>query len=219
MATAIDAKGDLVAGTGADAFSRLAVGSNNTVLTADSAEATGLKWASASAAGSSYTLLNSGGTALSGSTTTISSISGQEKLLILVNGASSTSASSTFHMTINGDTGTKYDYSGGVIVAGSTYAASNFATYNGYGPNLPVGQMSAAAGSTTATSIAINGGTGTGGKQFQITNGVNATGSNGQYLFWLQGVYQGTATISSLEFVTSSGTFDAGTIFVYGSAV
>jgi hypothetical protein len=47
MATAIDAKGDLVAGTGADAFSRLAVGANDTVLTADSAEATGLKWAAA----------------------------------------------------------------------------------------------------------------------------------------------------------------------------
>ena len=47
MATAIDAKGDLVAGTGADAFSRLAVGANDTVLTADSTQATGLKWAAA----------------------------------------------------------------------------------------------------------------------------------------------------------------------------
>jgi hypothetical protein len=46
MATAIDAKGDLVAGTGADAFSRLAVGTNGKVLMADSAEATGLKWQS-----------------------------------------------------------------------------------------------------------------------------------------------------------------------------
>jgi hypothetical protein len=44
MATAIDAKGDLVAGTGADAFSRLAVGANNTILTADSGESTGMKW-------------------------------------------------------------------------------------------------------------------------------------------------------------------------------
>jgi hypothetical protein len=48
MATAIDAKGDLIGGTGADTFSRLAVGANGTVLTADSAEATGLKWASSS---------------------------------------------------------------------------------------------------------------------------------------------------------------------------
>ena len=53
MATAIDAKGDLIGGTGADAFSRLAVGANNTVLTADSAEATGLKWATP-AGGSSF---------------------------------------------------------------------------------------------------------------------------------------------------------------------
>ena len=52
MATAIDAKGDLVVGTGADAFSRLAVGTNTYVLTADSAETTGLKWAAPAAAGS-----------------------------------------------------------------------------------------------------------------------------------------------------------------------
>jgi len=45
MATAIDAKGDLVPGTGADTFARLAVGANDTVLTADSAAATGMKWA------------------------------------------------------------------------------------------------------------------------------------------------------------------------------
>jgi hypothetical protein len=57
MATAIDAKGDLVAGTGADAFSRLGVGADNTVLTADSAEATGLKWATP-AGGGGMTLIN-----------------------------------------------------------------------------------------------------------------------------------------------------------------
>jgi hypothetical protein len=44
MATAIDAKGDLIAGTGADAFSRLAVGANDLLLTAASGEATGLKY-------------------------------------------------------------------------------------------------------------------------------------------------------------------------------
>jgi hypothetical protein len=49
MATAIDAKGDLVAGTGADAFARLAVGTNNYFLQAASGQATGLQW------GGSYT--------------------------------------------------------------------------------------------------------------------------------------------------------------------
>ena len=47
MATAIDAKGDLIAGTGADAFSRIAVGANDTMLVADSTTATGLAYKSA----------------------------------------------------------------------------------------------------------------------------------------------------------------------------
>lgn len=41
----VDAKGDLIVATSADAVSRLAVGTNNYVLTADSSEGTGLKWA------------------------------------------------------------------------------------------------------------------------------------------------------------------------------
>ena len=51
MATAIDAKGDLIVGTGADTFSRLAAGTNTYILTADSAEATGLKWAAPAGGG------------------------------------------------------------------------------------------------------------------------------------------------------------------------
>lgn len=41
----VDAKGDLIAATAADSVSRLAVGTNNQVLMADSAQATGLKYA------------------------------------------------------------------------------------------------------------------------------------------------------------------------------
>jgi hypothetical protein len=51
MATEIDAKGDLVVGTGADAFARLGVGANGTVLTAASGEATGLQWAAPAGGG------------------------------------------------------------------------------------------------------------------------------------------------------------------------
>ena len=42
-----DAKGDLAVGTGANTASKLTVGTNDYVLTADSGEATGVKWAAA----------------------------------------------------------------------------------------------------------------------------------------------------------------------------
>ena len=95
MATAIDAKGDLVVGTGADTFSKLTVGANGTILTADSAEATGLKWAAAAGGGK---VLQVVGATTTTSTTiasqtytdttitaTITPTSATSKILVLVN--------------------------------------------------------------------------------------------------------------------------------------
>ena len=47
--TLLTAKGDLISATAASTVARLAVGSDAQILVADSAEATGLKWATASA--------------------------------------------------------------------------------------------------------------------------------------------------------------------------
>jgi len=52
--TIVDAKGDIIAATAADTVDRLAVGTNDYVLTADSTASTGLKWAT----GSGMTLIS-----------------------------------------------------------------------------------------------------------------------------------------------------------------
>lgn len=49
--TIVDAKGDLITAVAADTPARIAVGANDTVLTADSTTATGLKWATPSGGG------------------------------------------------------------------------------------------------------------------------------------------------------------------------
>lgn len=60
--TIVDAKADLITATAADTPARLAVGTNGQVLTADSATATGLKWATpVSGGGTTWTLRNGNG--------------------------------------------------------------------------------------------------------------------------------------------------------------
>jgi hypothetical protein len=49
--TVIDAKGDLLVGTASDTIGRLAVGTNGFILTADSSQSQGIKWAAAPEAG------------------------------------------------------------------------------------------------------------------------------------------------------------------------
>jgi hypothetical protein len=77
--TIVDAKGDIIAASAADTPARLAVGSNGTVLTADSAESTGLKWATPSSGG--MTLINSG--TVTAGTLNVGSIPGTYNDLVL----------------------------------------------------------------------------------------------------------------------------------------
>jgi hypothetical protein len=72
----MDAKGDIIAATAADAVGRLAVGANDTVLTADSAQSTGLKWATSSATDSRILIAGLASDAATNSTTTGVKITG-----------------------------------------------------------------------------------------------------------------------------------------------
>jgi hypothetical protein len=69
--TIVDAKGDLIAATAADTPARLAVGTNGQVLTADSTEGTGLKWAAASTGKLIQVVQSTYATAVTNSTSTL----------------------------------------------------------------------------------------------------------------------------------------------------
>ena len=205
MATAIDAKGDLVAGTGADAFSRLAVGSNNTVLTADSAEATGLKWA-APASGGSLTLLST--TALSGSTTTVSSISQAYKnLWILIDEAAVSYAGWAFGISPNATA--TVDQTG-------QYGTTNY-TQLGGSMKLFNGGFNTSGNDTPTFAILISNYTDAFGYRmpFQFfgsfaDTSISICGSTGG------GAIRGNAAITSIDFITSNNTFISGTVRIYG---
>jgi hypothetical protein len=98
--TIVDAKGDIIAATAADTVSRLAVGANDTVLTADSTAATGLKWATV--AGGGMTLLST--TTLSGASVTVSSIAQTyQHLYISITGLTTSPAVTGFIIEPNSD--------------------------------------------------------------------------------------------------------------------
>jgi hypothetical protein len=94
VATEFDAKGDLVVGTGADAFDRLAAGTNGYLLTADSAQATGLKWAAPAGGGkvlqvvsgtySTQTVIASTSYSDTGLSLSITPTSATSKVLVLI---------------------------------------------------------------------------------------------------------------------------------------
>jgi hypothetical protein len=201
--TIIDAKGDLIAGTAADTAARLAVGANNTVLTADSAEATGMKWAAA-ASGGGMTLIST--TALTGASVTLSSIpQTYTHLQIYVAFVKNDTANGSFRIAPNG--GTNYVYmvknynatSGGEAAAyippSDSYDRTNDTNFQHY--NI------------------YNYATDTGWKTYDGAGGFfNAGGyrpfQNGGY------IYTAGAALSSLVISNSGGNLSAGTIYLYG---
>ena len=211
--TIVDAKGDIIAATAADAVSRLAVGANGTVLTAASGQATGLEWATPSSGG--MTLIST--TTLSGASTDISSISQDYKeLRVYVYGiTASVNPIAYIVRTFNGATeltsGTGWrmsNYSTPAYTAGSAFRltsddnanqevdgsnSNNFWTLTYYDYSATTNRKSA----------------------YYLGNYINTSAAA---VIWnsLVGVTGSNSAIDKLRFEITSGTFSTGTVEVYG---
>jgi hypothetical protein len=210
MTNPMTTTGDTIYSSSGSTPARLGIGSTGQVLTV----AGGIpSWAAAATFNPNYQLLNSGGTTLTGDTTiTISGISGKTSLLVYVTGASSVNGGAVFTLRMNADSA---NY---VQLGGAAYSdSSNFFTPDDGATNgVSLGRIGGnSAANTCKAFVKIDGANAAGLKVFS-SNG-NVTGTTDARSYAMQGYYSGTSAVTSISIVSSSGNFDAGTIYVYGA--
>jgi hypothetical protein len=209
MATAINAKGDLVVGTGADAYARLAVASTaGYLLSVDSAEATGLKWA-APAGGA--TLISTTNFSSGSNTLTISSIpTTYKKLYLLWHSFYPSSNSATIRMRFNSDTASNYvaTLNSGNVSFTTSCGLNNWTVPNDSSNIAYRALFFAEFPNYTSTSN---------GKfiRHTFTSVFDAaTVNNSSYNAGT--LYIGTSAITSISLITDTGNWSGGVAYLYG---
>jgi len=203
----VDAKGDLIGATAADTPARLAVGTNGQILSADSAEATGLKWITPSSGGGGLTFIKAQtiGSGVSSVTVTGAFSATYDNYLITISsGVGSTEGSGL--LTLGGTT-TGY-YMGGYYLTTTSATLNGFNTSNG-------SNWSATYYSTTANSGHINLQNPFLVKNTTFTSSLVGA-STSSYFANYSGYLNDTNSYTAFTLTPSAGTLTGGTIRVYG---
>jgi hypothetical protein len=208
--TIVDAKGDIIAATAADAPARLASSAvNGDVLTVDTSTATGLKWAAAASGG--MTLLST--TTLSGASTNITGISGDYvNLFVIMSGQTNATADGDVRISPNGSASISTYLANWGSEGGTTSASVGSDT------KIRMAQGNTIDRANTVNVLVLqifNYANTSFNKQF--TANVNYEGSTGgTYVENKGGQIATTSAITSLLFENTGGNFTAGTVLVYG---
>lgn len=208
-------KGDLYTYSTTDA--RLPVGTNGQVLTAQSAQSTGLQWATLSAT-KNFSLLGTG-TTTSGSTVTVSGISGIDDIFITFNAISTTVGGEEIRLRINADSGSNYNRNYVRMNPSTSFNLGLFSSFSETSQSSYfLGQPQDTASSTFSGSLMIRGCNTSGIKTiFSNSMGSSAGGSTNMGVFG-GGIWNNSATVTSVSVLCSANAFDAGSFSVYGSA-
>lgn len=203
------AKGDLISASANDTPGILtAPSTNGYILTSDSAQTLGIKWAAA-ASGGGETLLET--LSLSGSSVTSSTIAGTYKHLFVVVKDVYLSGNDNVSMRLNADSGTKY-YAQAVEVDNASVSGKN-ETSTAYFI-VDSGNNSAAVNNCFGT-IFIPRYTDTSSVvQIQSTFSGYIVGNKRGKIVW--GFYDNSAAVTSITFLSGTATFSAGTAYIYG---
>lgn len=209
-------KGDLYTFSTSD--TRLGVGANGTTLVADSAEATGLKWATPGGSNLTWTRLVNG-TSLSGSSTSFTGLSGYNYLHISIRYISSNTASDTYLLRVNNDTSGIYSSYFGVINATSSYSP-DVVTADAYNDDTRIQlarQCNSGSFGGSAGYIQIAGTNSTSHKTFHYALGSYRGGSaTDQRSHYGGGFITNSSVISSVQIACNAGSFNGGTVYIYG---
>jgi hypothetical protein len=220
MTNPMTTTGDTIYSSSGSTPARLGIGSTGQVLTV----AGGLpSWATPAtpSSGANWSLLNSGGTTLSGTSTSVSGISGADKIMIILEQASTSGASSSVDIRVNGSTSAIYNYVGLQLDAPGSYSPGGvFSDIRAFGnaQGIPVGKMSSSASSRVTAGLTMTGANSSGVKAFQSVGAANPFGSNDAIMYILQGWFDTSSTISSVDIISQGSSFDAGKVYIYTSA-
>jgi hypothetical protein len=207
--------GDIIYASAANTPARLGIGSTGNILTVASGVPS---WSAPAGGAKSYTLLNSGNTTLSGSTFTVSGISGIDDLEIIVFGASLTVANDQIWMRFNSDSTNVYRGAGASIGVQSPYDPTGYQDVHELTSQIKLGYHSFNTANTISSTIRVNGAASTNAKVWNLMSGSSwQTSGNATQKFY-GGVYTGSSAISSISLIANNGTFDAGSIYIYGAA-